>query len=155
MLDHIKRLQNAKRSKQQSGMTLIEVLIASVILFVAIGTVAGVHRFLLHYQKLNELDYVLIHNQASFIDYVTYSLENDVLQGEFAAGEHVINWDSRLVKQGDAVGSFDPELSDQAAYSMLGSVYLYNVNFSFERNPEKSFDVKILVKKPAERIPGL
>ena len=134
---------------KQSGMTLIEVLIASVILFVAIGTTAGVHRLLNHYQRLNQVDYALLLNQASFFDYLSYELDQQNYSGTYKLGKYLLIWKATLNNKGDVIKSWDPELASteniDSGYSHYGRVALYDVSYYVQNYPGKSFDITQLV----------
>ena len=140
--------------KSQHGMTLIEVLIASVILFIAIGTVSGIHRILNHYQALNEADYELLLNQSSFFDYLSYSLENNIKSGTYDIGKNKLVWVSKLKQKAPVVKSFDVELGLDNGFSNYGHTYLYDINYHFEQYPEKTFEVTKLVIENGPRSEG-
>tara|TARA_R110000737_G_scaffold344605_1_gene371923 strand:+ start:457 stop:891 length:435 start_codon:yes stop_codon:yes gene_type:complete len=127
--------------KKQFGMTLIEVLIASVILFAAIGTVSGVHRILNHYQRLNMVDYALLLNQQSFFDYLSYALDQNITSGDYSIGQFHLIWSAKLQREAGVVRSFDPELDDESGYSNFGRLSLYDITYHFKQYPEKKFDV--------------
>ncbi|WP_435235723.1 type IV pilus modification PilV family protein [Psychromonas sp. PT13] len=135
---------------KQSGMTLIEVLIASVILFVAIGTTAGVHRVLNHYQRLNQVDYALLLNQQSFFDYLFYELEQGNYSGDYKLGEYSLIWEAQLNKRKQVVETWDPELSGSidSGYSYSNYVALYDVEYHVQNYPGKTFEITQLVVEP-------
>ena len=128
---------------QQRGMTLIEVLIASVILFIAIGTIAGIHRVLNHYQRLNLADYALVINQSSFFDYLSYSLDQNITAGEYNLGQYKLIWQATLNNKGAAVSSYNIDLNDP--YQTLGELILYDVTYFLDKYPDKRFEVTKLV----------
>lgn len=128
-------------------MTLIEVLIASVILFIAIGTVSGVHKVLNYYQRINMLDYALLLNQSSFFDYLSYSLEQNTLSGSYQIGGYLLVWQANLVSAAPVIKSFDPELGNETGFKNTGNVFLYSVAYYFEQYPDKKFEVTQLVVK--------
>ena len=136
-------------------MTLIEVLIASIILFIAIGTVSGVQRVITHYQQLNQLDYVLLLNQQSFFDYIEYSLEQDIYSGEYDIGEYVLAWQSNLEQESAVLNSFDPELDVNNQYSSAGTMKLISINYYFMRLPDKTFEIKKVITEDIQAATGL
>lgn len=138
-----------KRLYKQTGMTLIEVMIASVILFAAIGSVSGVHRLLNHYQRLNMADYVLLLNQQSFFDYLSYSLNHNEMSGVYIAGDYELVWVANLDKRSPVIKSFDPELPSDNQYSNLGYASLYNVSYHLKQYPEKHFEITQLITEKA------
>jgi hypothetical protein len=137
-----------KQVKKQTGMTLIEVLISSVILFVAIGTVSGVHRVLNHYQRLNMADYALLLNQQSFFDYTSYALEQKITSGTYEIGDYQLIWQAKLNNRKPVLKSFDPELGADNGYSNVGHVSLFDISFHLELYPEKKFEITQLVIEP-------
>jgi len=143
-----------KHYKKQLGMTLIEVLIASVILFVAIGTVSGVHRVLNHYQRLNMADYALLLSQQSFFDYLSYALDQKKTSGTYDIGEYQLIWQSRLNKKAPVVKGFDPELGLENGYSNFGHVSLHDISYHLKQYPEKKFEITKLVIKPGQQSAG-
>lgn len=135
-------------------MTLIEVLIASIILFIAIGTVSGVQRVLTHYQQLNQLDYVLLLNQQSFFDYIEYSLEQGTYSGEYYIGDYKLVWQGDLEQEGAVINSFDPELDANRKYASSGMMKLINVNYYFKRLPDKTFEIKKVITENTQTATG-
>jgi len=134
-----------KQIKKQSGMTLIEVLIASVILFVAIGTVSGVHRVLNHYQRINMADYALLLNQQSFFDYLSYALEQKITSGTYDIGDYQLIWQAKLNDKKPVLKSYDPESGSGSGYSNLGHVSLFDISYYLKQYPEKKFEITQLV----------
>lgn len=136
---------------KQTGMTLIEVLIASLILFIAIGTIAGVHRVLNHYQRLSQADYALLLNQQSFFDYLSYALEQKIYSGNYEIGEFSLTWSATLNKREKVLKSWEPEFGEESNYSYYGSVALYDVSYFLENYSGKLFEVTQLVIE-AEKV---
>jgi hypothetical protein len=141
--------------KKQLGMTLIEVLISSVILFVAIGTVSGVHRVLNHYQRLNIADYALLLSQQSFFDYLSYSLDQKITSGTYDIGEYQLIWQSKLNKKAPVIKAFDPELGIEDGYSNYGHISLHDISFHLRQYPHKKFEVTKLVITTPPQTAGL
>lgn len=137
-----------------AGMTLIEVMIASVILFAAIGTVSGVHRVLNHYQRQNLADYALLLNQQSFFDYLNYSLSAKITSGNYDMGEYQLVWQADLEKNSPVISSFDPELIEGSQFANRGSVSLYKVSYYLKQYPEKSFEVSQITTEQAPPTPA-
>lgn len=138
-----------KIAYKNSGMTLIEVMIASVILFAAIGTVSGVHRVLNHYQRQNLADYALLLNQQSFFDYLSYSLDQKVVSGSYAIGDYELVWEAKLTQSAPVISTFDPELPAGGQYSTRGNISLYNISYYLKQYPEKSFEISQLATESA------
>lgn len=130
-------------------MTLIEVLIASVILFIAIGAIAGVHRVLNHYQRLNLVDYAMILNQSSFFDYISYSLNRNITSGSYKMGQYNVSWTASLNKKSKVIGSYDPELGKDIGFAQSGVISMYDVSYTFINFPGKKFEISQLVTKPS------
>ncbi|XPF96141.1 prepilin-type N-terminal cleavage/methylation domain-containing protein [Colwellia sp. RE-S-Sl-9] len=127
--------------KINSGMTLIEVMIASVILFAAIGTVSGVHRTLNHYQRQNLADYALLLNEQFFFDYLSYSLDQKIFSGNFEISDYQLIWEAKLIKEAPVISSFDPELNSAEQYLAFNNISLYRVSYHLKQYPEKSFEI--------------
>jgi len=142
-----------KLFNKQVGMTLIEVMIASVILFIAIGTVSGVHRVLNHYQRLNMADYALLLNQQSFFDYLAYSLDQQIIEGTYDIGDYQLIWLAKLKQRSPVIKGFDPELPGDDKYSSFGHVSLYNISYHLKQYPEKKFEITQLIAEKATAIP--
>ena len=139
---------------KHSGMTLIEVMIASVILFAAIGTVSGVHRVLNHYQRQNLADYALLLNQQSFFDYLSYSLDQKTISGSYDIGNYQLIWKAKLTKQAPVISTFDIEQSVGEQYLNRGSISLYTVSYHLKQYPEKSFEISQLTTEAAAQAPA-
>lgn len=143
-----------KTLNKTSGMTLIEVMIASVILFAAIGTVSGVHRVLNHYQRQNIADYALLLNQQSFFDYLSYSLDQKIVSGSYDIGDYQLLWEAKLDKRAPVIGSFDPELPEGSEFSARGNISLYKISYHLKQHPEKSFEITQLITEEAAAAPA-
>lgn len=141
--------------RSEAGMTLIEVLIASTILFIAIGTVAGIHRVLNHYQRISYVDYVLLLNQSSLFDSVDYSLQQNELEGIYSIGKNNITWKATLNKKAPIINSWDPEVSVDGAFTHYGKISLYDVNYHLDSHPDIIFKVTKFVVEPSEKITGI
>lgn len=135
---------NNKR-KKQLGMTLIEVLIASLVLFIAIGTISGVYRTLNHYQRLSLVDYALMLNQRSFVDYLSYAIGEKQYSGTYEAGQYEIVWEAELIQNGGVINGWNPETASSSSFSAQGVVSLFNVTFHFESFSGKRFEITHLV----------
>ncbi|MCJ8321000.1 MAG: hypothetical protein MJK12_15280 [Colwellia sp.] len=136
------------------GMTLIEVMIASVILFAAIGTVSGVHRVLNHYQRQNLADYALLLNQQSFFDYLSYSLDQKIVSGSYDMVDYQLIWQAKLAKQAPVIGTFDPDRPAGGQYSSRGKISIYNVSYHLKQHPEKTFEINLLTTEAAPATAG-
>lgn len=143
-----------KFSYKNSGMTLIEVMIASVILFAAIGTVSGVHRVLNHYQRQNLADYALLLNQSSFFDYLSYSLDQKIVSGSYDIGKYQLIWQAKLTKRSPVISTFDPELEVGSQFSNRGYISLYKISYHLKQYPEKAFEITQLTTEAAAAAPA-
>lgn len=144
----------AKAKAKQKGMTLIEVMIASVILFIAIGTISGAHVILNHYQRLAQADYAVILNQHSLVDYFQYQLEQGVLSGEYRSGNYLYKWNAEVDAESGALSTWDPESGGQGGYNYFGKLTLYRIEFFSESSSQKKHVVKLLVTAPGETLSG-
>lgn len=144
-----------KSPKRSLGMTLIEVMIASVILFAAIGVVSGVHRVLNHYQRQNIADYALLLNQQSFFDYVSYSLDQGIVSGEYEINNFQLVWQADIKKSGPVIERFEPDLPAGSQFSSYSNMLLYKVNYYLKQYPEKSFEIILFTVDNPEASKGL
>ncbi len=150
----VNKKHSTKILSKSSGMTLIEVMIASVILFAAIGTVSGVHRVLNHYQRQNLADYALLLNQQSFFDYLSYSLDQKILSGSYDINDYQLVWQASLQKRAPVIRSFDPESSAGSQFSNSGNILLYNVSYHLKNYPGKSFEIILFTTEQTKAATG-
>lgn len=94
-------------------MTLIEVLVASVILFMSIAAVSMISQTnSLYKQRLNEIvfDSFVI---DSILDEVSYSLEyTEDTKGSIAIGNGFYTWEASLLAKKAVVSSLEPDAVD-------------------------------------------
>lgn len=95
--------------KQQAGLTLIEVLIASLILFMSLAVVSAIFRQNLDTQQ-KALSY-LKHSQhfPNLLAQIRYRLEAGERSGQITLEAQPYTWQATELKQAVAVGVADPE----------------------------------------------
>ncbi|MBU2869356.1 prepilin-type N-terminal cleavage/methylation domain-containing protein [Colwellia sp. E2M01] len=145
---------SVKMKHKSTGMTLIEVLIASVILFAAIGTISGIHRVLNHYQRQNLADYALLLNQQSFFDYLSYSLGQKIVSGTYNINEYQLVWQAKLKDRAPVISQFDPDGLAESAFSERGHITLYQITYHLNKYPEKSFEITLFTTEDIQASTG-
>lgn len=127
-------------------MTLIEVLIASLILFMAIGLSASVFRqsALLQNKVLSLVDQSDI--KKRLVPKIMFELEQDNISGEIVEEELTFLWVAKLKKVNGYVASYNPEGSSVVGTAGKIEVYQVTVNSSHWRN--WSFEYKELLWRP-------
>ena len=111
-------------------MTLIEVLIGAIILFMTLALAAQVfqHQFLLQ-ERAQRAALVMAAQPAAMAE-VERALGDGQLQGQGRAAELDFSWQAELVESAPTIGSFDPELG---SYSLnRGQFSLYRVTLDFD-----------------------
>lgn len=95
--------------KHQAGLTLIEVLIASLILFMSLAVVSAIFRQNLDTQQRALL--YLTHSERfpNLLTQIRFRLESGERSGQIAVGEQTYSWQATELKQAAAVGVADPE----------------------------------------------
>ncbi|MFN4055643.1 MAG: type II secretion system protein [Alishewanella aestuarii] len=101
--------------KRSRGLTLIEVLVASVILFSALGLVATVFQYNLHSQSrlLRQLEQ--IENFASLKAQIHYSLSKGERQGTVSLGDVELSWQATAIRAAAPITSYDFENDREVA----------------------------------------
>lgn len=124
--------------KKHSGLTLIEVLIASMILFMALGLVAAVFQQNMQTQLQAEKylqatqDYVTIQSQIRF------QLKQGEHQGEIMTPAGSYSWTAELVEQRMEMAALDTEGGSRMTGQ--GSLRLYQVKV--ESSNKVNFEFK-------------
>ncbi|MEG3756683.1 prepilin-type N-terminal cleavage/methylation domain-containing protein [Pseudoalteromonas carrageenovora] len=123
--------------KYNKGMTLIEVLIASIILFIAVSAISFVSRAsMLHEQKLrNNISRGLL---AEYIkDYVSYKYEHEnVTQGTYKIGINEYLWKLEVIESKPVVRFISSEVA-QTDSKKDDNLELYKVTVS-KKDQEKT-----------------
>lgn len=131
---------------QQKGLTLIEVLIASMILFMAIGLAASVFQqnLLLQRKVLNQLEQTQL--QQVVTRNVLFQLEQKKLSGKEVVNLVEINWKADVEKKAAFIDSYS---FDTEKYSAdLGHVTVYIITLTSEHWPDWSVEYKESIWTP-------
>ncbi|NHH89255.1 hypothetical protein IMPJCBKJ_01839 [Pseudoalteromonas sp. MB47] len=125
-----------KLLKYNRGMTLIEVLIASVILFIAISAMSYVTRSTsLHEMRLSRhIDRALL---GEFVkDYVAYQYQyNDSETGSYTINNSEFTWQVTVLDEKPPLRSISNEISDSDNQN-TGNLILYEIQVKV-KNEEK------------------
>ncbi len=108
-------LKRGKKLRYSKGMTLIEVLIASIILFIAVSAISFVSRAsMLHEQKLknNISRGILAEHIKDFVSY-KYQYEN-VAQGSYKLGTNEYKWNLEVIESKPVVRVISSEMTQDA-----------------------------------------
>lgn len=133
------RLKYHKYLKQK-GLTLIEVLIASVILFMAIGLAASVFQqnLLLQRKVLDKLE------QAQFQQIMTRRIFFQLDQGNFSGQEEsqdiTVNWQTKNEKSSSFVENYNSDTD--LSYSGRGKVTVYLITLTSDNWPNWTVEYK-------------
>lgn len=131
---------------QQKGLTLIEVLIASMILFMAIGLAASVFQqnLLLQRKVLNQLEQTQL--QQVVTRNVLFQLEQKKLSGKEVVNLVEINWTAEIEKKAAFIDSYS---FDTEKYSAdLGHVTVYIITLTSDHWPDWSVEYKESIWTP-------
>ena len=119
---------------RQTGLTLIEVLIASVILFMTLGLVASVFQ-----QNLNMQQRAIKHLAAaeyfpSVVSQIRFDLEHDKREGSIALNSEVYQWQAAELSRAKEISSVDESGMDYLGN--IGMLVLFNVTVAKEKGGE-------------------
>lgn len=127
-------------------MTLIEVLIASLILFMAIGLSASVFRqsALLQNKVLSLVDQSDI--KKRLVPKIMFELEQDKTSGEVLEEALTFSWIAKLEKANSYVASYNPEGS--SVIGTAGKIKVYQVTVKSSHWKNWSFEYEELLWRP-------
>jgi len=131
---------------QQKGLTLIEVLIASMILFMAIGLAASVFQqnLLLQRKVLNQLEQTQL--QQVVTRNVLFQLEQKKLSGKEIINNIDIYWQAEIEKKSAFIDGYSFESEKYSAE--LGHVTVYIITLTSEHWPDWSVKYKESIWTP-------
>lgn len=127
---------------KQHGLTLIEVLVASVILFMALGVAAVIfqHHSLAQLQASRYL--TLAELNPSVMATVEFELNQGQTEGEFQLGQHEFSWRTSSSHTKHIIGSFD---EGSGGFSTnAGQVALHDVEVKHESS-DYHYQFQVLV----------
>lgn len=111
--------------KTQHGLTLIEVLIASIILFMTLGLVAVVFQQNFATQ-IQATKYITSLSEYSSVQaQIRYELEQGRYKGNISTMASQYNWEAKKLKQAPELLGFSPETGN--AETAIGVLTLFNV----------------------------
>ncbi|KXI28151.1 PilW family protein [Paraglaciecola hydrolytica] len=124
------------------GMTLIEVLIASTILFMVISAVTMIVRTNVLYQQRLEIQLDDSYSMDSVLDEINYYLEyTDQVTGTALIGRNSYEWSAEMLEKKPVVSSLDASVADEN--HDRGFLLIYQVSI---RNLRKTFRPKYYTK---------
>ncbi|WNO61662.1 prepilin-type N-terminal cleavage/methylation domain-containing protein [Rheinheimera sp. MMS21-TC3] len=116
--------------KKHYGLTLIEVLIASIILFMTLGLVAVVFQqnFATQLQSVKYINSLADYNtiQAN----IRYELEQKKVKGDITTVNNKYSWKAEVISAAPEIRGFSPETG--AKETGAGFLVLYNITISSE-----------------------
>lgn len=121
--------------KKHSGLTLIEVLIASMILFMALGLVSSVFQQNLRSQMQANKYLLATQSYMSIQAEIRFNLEQGTSEGTIQTPAGPFTWTAELQEQRQELADLSPETAPGA---VGGTLRLYNITvvtesqFSFE-----------------------
>lgn len=143
LLSLVKAKLTVKKLKYSQGMTLIEVLIASVILFIAVSAMSFVARSsALHEKRLiSGIDRAML---AEFIrDEVSYQYQyEDQSQGTYKIGSNEFAWNVKVLESKLPMRFISSESSGPSANEQEGLIVLYEVTVTLVSEDEKIMSFK-------------
>lgn len=134
--------------KNQQGLTLIEVLIASMILFISIGLTSSIfqHGFLLQNRVFEQINIESKKNEI--INNIRFSLEQGDLLGTIHFSDLDVEWEVISIEQQRPFRFYNIEL-EQAEFA-LGEMKLMTINYSILNSDDviKSHEYRELIWHP-------
>jgi Tfp pilus assembly protein PilV len=124
--------------KKQNGLTLIEVLIASLLLFLSLGVVATVFQQSFMTQAQAEKYMNQLADYQSLLAEIRFQLEQQSLTGEISTPSGAYRWRAVAEKRGQELSSIS--LENFEASGGAGQLVLYRVEVEF--NDAIIFEVK-------------
>ena len=124
--------------KQQNGLTLIEVLIASLILFLSLGVVATVFQQSYLTQAQAERYLLQLSDYNNLVAQIRFNLEQQQLQGEIITPAGSYQWQAERLAQGRELTGISPETFEPVGAE--GQLVLYNV--IVELNQQAVFELR-------------
>ncbi|MCF2948441.1 prepilin-type N-terminal cleavage/methylation domain-containing protein [Paraglaciecola aquimarina] len=135
-------------SKSNSGMTLIEVLIASVILFIAIASVSVVSRTNTLYKQRLELAVVESASIDFIMDEISFYLEfSSETSGQVITENIEYDWEAVLVTKKAIASSIELNVGEVVAER--GFLYLYQVSFTHAATKKKTRRFDKVIWRPS------
>jgi len=136
------KINRLKLNYKQQGMTLIEVMIASVILFISISAISMVARTkMLNENKLNS-SIKQAYLSEFLIDEIKYHLEyTDIRQGEMVIAQHRFIWHAAIEKSKPPMSNLP--VAGAKIPSSAGLLNLYKI--SITEKDKSIFSTALLV----------
>ncbi|MBZ9610285.1 PulJ/GspJ family protein [Rheinheimera maricola] len=113
---------------KQSGLTLIEVLIASLILFMVLGVAASFFQQQVLVQRQSQRYVQLAAQQNNILNRIQFSFREGVNEGEIIVGNSKYNWKATAVVKRSQYGGAGEGFSTQSSRI----VTLYNIEVQGE-----------------------
>lgn len=119
-----------RRSSKEKGLTLIEVLIASMILFMAIGLAASVFQqnLLLQRKVLDKLE------QTQLQQVITRRIQFQLEQGNFSGREEsrniMVDWKAEVEKSSSFIENYNSDTDYSYDGRGIVTIYLITLNSS-------------------------
>lgn len=124
--------------KQQNGLTLIEVLIASLLLFVSLAVVSVIFQQNLATQAQAAKYFAALEHFPSIQAQIRFEIEQGRMQGEMAYANEQYKWQAEVTQQGRELTGVSPETGQQEGTS--GILQLITIKVTAPNNIE--FEMK-------------
>lgn len=127
--------------KKHAGLTLIEVLIASLILTMALGVASVVFQQNDIQQRQAERLLLRATQLDSVVNRIRYELQQGAVQGEWQLSDIPYQWQAKVIVSNAVAGAYDTEsgaLSESAQYKTR-----YQIDVLSNDNPLYSFQLTI------------
>ena len=126
------------KMKRQNGLTLIEVLVASLLLFVSLGVVSIIFQQNIFTQSQAVKYFDALEHFPSIQAQIRFELEQGHMQGQLKLGEQEYQWQASVIQQGMELIGVSPETGQQEGTT--GILQLINISVTAPNNLE--FEMK-------------
>lgn len=130
--------------KQQNGLVLIEVLIASLILFLSLAVVATVFQQSFMTQAQADRYLLQLSDYNSLVAEIRFNLEQQQLKGDISTPVGTYHWQASVLEQGKELSSISVETLESVGSD--GVLVLYDVQVTLKEHI--IFNVKQAVWHP-------
>ncbi|MDP5134929.1 type II secretion system protein [Rheinheimera baltica] len=125
---------------KQAGLTLIEVLIASMILFMALGLIGTIFQQSFNTQRQAQKYISVAKDYSNLQSRIRYELSAGEATGQILIGTTVYTWKATLIEKAPERTNQSPEMSENDV--VFGMLHLFLINVSVEANSSLNFEFK-------------
>ncbi|MDP5143110.1 PulJ/GspJ family protein [Rheinheimera baltica] len=127
--------------KKHAGLTLIEVLIAGLLLAMALGVASVVFQQNDLQQRQAERILLRASQLDSVVNRIRYELQQGAVQGEWTLSDMPYAWQAKVIRSAAVAGAYDAESGGLTETNQQKS--LYQVDVSSGDNPLYSFQLTL------------